>query len=83
MNCKFCRVRIQFIDRIPYEINGFEHRCLSAAPPKVYQCNRCSKVISFKDRKPMNPDGTPHRCLSKPEPHHFSFDPETGEIFNP
>ena len=83
--CKFCGIKISFSERVAYEEDGREHRCLSRATPaaKSYSCNRCAAPITFKDRKPMNPNGSPHRCIaeSRAASRATSVDPSTGEIF--
>ncbi len=81
--CKFCGANISFSERVPYEADGREHRCLSRGAPKTYSCNRCSAPITFKDRRPMNADGSPHRCIAEARTaaRGTSIDPETGEIF--
>lgn len=82
--CKFCNAPIHFKDRVPYEANGNEHRCITARATK-YACYRCNAPITFSNRKPMNTDGSPHRCIrstaasTKPKP---NIDPETGEILD-
>jgi hypothetical protein len=82
--CNHCMQPITFKDRIPYNDDGSEHRCLSS---RGMPCNRCGASVNFKDRKPINLDGSAHRCIAEAraamrQRDSMDFDPLTGELFD-